>query len=100
MREASTSPRAQICARGWGAAKRNSISQWPLRHGDLMGKITGFLEIERQERTYAPASDRVRHFREFVIPLEERDVERQAARCMDCGIPYCHRGCPVNNQIP
>jgi glutamate synthase (NADPH) small chain len=65
-----------------------------------MGKITGFLEIERQDRTYAPASDRVRHFREFVIPLEERDVGRQAARCMDCGIPYCHRGCPVNNQIP
>jgi glutamate synthase (NADPH/NADH) small chain len=65
-----------------------------------MGKITGFLEIERQDRTYAPASDRVRHFREFVIPLEERDVSRQAARCMDCGIPYCHRGCPVNNQIP
>ena len=65
-----------------------------------MGKITGFLEIERQDRSYAPAADRVRHFREFVIPLEERDVERQAARCMDCGIPYCHRGCPVNNQIP
>ena len=65
-----------------------------------MGKITGFLEIERQDRTYSPAADRVRHFREFVIPLEERDVERQAARCMDCGIPYCHRGCPVNNQIP
>jgi glutamate synthase (NADPH) small chain len=65
-----------------------------------MGKITGFLEIERQDRTYAPAADRVRHYREFVIPLEERDVERQAARCMDCGIPYCHRGCPVNNQIP
>ncbi len=65
-----------------------------------MGKITGFLEIERQDRAYAPAADRVRHFREFVIPLEERDVARQAARCMDCGIPYCHRGCPVNNQIP
>jgi glutamate synthase (NADPH/NADH) small chain len=65
-----------------------------------MGKITGFLEFERQDRTYAPASDRVRHFREFVNPLEDRDVKRQAARCMDCGIPYCHNGCPVNNQIP
>ncbi|NJM36184.1 MAG: glutamate synthase subunit beta [Rhodomicrobium sp.] len=65
-----------------------------------MGKVTGFLEIERQDRTYAPAGDRVRHYKEFVIPLEERDVERQAARCMDCGIPYCHTGCPVNNQIP
>ena len=65
-----------------------------------MGKITGFLEIERQDRTYAPAADRVRHYKEFVIPLEDRDVGRQAARCMDCGIPYCHTGCPVNNQIP
>ena len=65
-----------------------------------MGKITGFLEIDRQEQKYAPASDRVRHFREFTIPLDERDTEKQAARCMDCGIPYCHNGCPVNNQIP
>ncbi len=65
-----------------------------------MGKVTGFLEIERQDRTYAPAGDRIRHFREFLIPLDERDVERQAARCMDCGIPFCHRGCPVTNQIP
>ncbi len=65
-----------------------------------MGKVTGFLEIERQERTYRPASDRVRSFGEFVIPLEKSDVERQAARCMDCGVPYCHQGCPVNNQIP
>jgi len=65
-----------------------------------MGKITGFLEIDRQEQKYAPASDRVRHFREFAIPLDDRDTEKQAARCMDCGIPYCHTGCPVNNQIP
>ncbi len=65
-----------------------------------MGKITGFLEIERHERTYKPAADRVRNFREFVIPLEDHDVKKQAARCMDCGIPYCHEGCPVNNQIP
>ena len=42
----------------------------------------------------------MRHYREFLIPLEDRDVQRQAARCMDCGIPFCHRGCPVNNQIP
>ena len=65
-----------------------------------MGKITGFLEFEREDRTYAPAVERTRHFKEFVIPLEDRDVRRQAARCMDCGIPYCHTGCPVNNQIP
>jgi glutamate synthase (NADPH/NADH) small chain len=65
-----------------------------------MGKITGFLEIEREDRDYAPIGERTRHFREFVLPPAEDHVRRQAARCMDCGIPYCHRGCPVNNQIP
>ncbi|MEP0322047.1 glutamate synthase subunit beta [Bauldia litoralis] len=65
-----------------------------------MGKVTGFLEIDRQDRRYAPAADRVRNYREFVIPLSEAANRDQAARCMDCGIPYCHNGCPVNNQIP
>ncbi|MAM94821.1 glutamate synthase subunit beta [Parvibaculum sp.] len=65
-----------------------------------MGKITGFLEIDRQDRKYLPASDRVRNYKEFVIPLTEDALRNQAARCMDCGIPYCHNGCPVNNQIP
>jgi glutamate synthase (NADPH/NADH) small chain len=65
-----------------------------------MGKITGFLEIDRRERPYAPVSERVRHFREFVQPLSEQETRDQAARCMDCGIPFCHQGCPVNNQIP
>ena len=65
-----------------------------------MGKITGFLEIDRKDRRYAPVSDRLQHYREFVIPLSEESNRAQAARCMDCGIPYCHNGCPVNNQIP
>ena len=65
-----------------------------------MGKVTGFLEIDRQDRRYAPASDRVRHFKEFVLPLDPDSVSRQGARCMDCGIPFCHQGCPVNNIIP
>jgi glutamate synthase (NADPH) small chain len=65
-----------------------------------MGKITGFLEIDRQDQAYEPAADRVRHYREAALPMEDREVKRQAARCMDCGIPYCHTGCPVNNQIP
>ncbi len=65
-----------------------------------MGKVTGFLEIERQERKYKPASDRIRHYSEFVIPLSDETAKAQAARCMDCGIPFCHTGCPVNNQIP
>ncbi len=65
-----------------------------------MGKVTGFLEIDRQERRYRPAADRIRNYREFVIPLSEDGTRNQAARCMDCGIPYCHTGCPFNNQIP
>jgi glutamate synthase (NADPH/NADH) small chain len=65
-----------------------------------MGKVTGFLEYERNDRDYAPVEERVRHWREFVLPLPEADSRAQAARCMDCGVPYCHTGCPVNNQIP
>ncbi len=65
-----------------------------------MGKVTGFLEFERNDRDYAPVEERIRHFREFVIPLPEKETREQAARCMNCGIPYCHTGCPVNNQIP
>jgi glutamate synthase (NADPH/NADH) small chain len=65
-----------------------------------MGKVTGFLEIDRKDRKYQPVEERVRHWREFVLPLSEQDTRDQAARCMDCGIPYCHTGCPVNNQIP
>ena len=70
-----------------------------------MGKVTGFLEIDRQDRSYRTASDRVRNYKEFVIPPSQRELRNQAARCMDCGIPFCHdaeglRGCPVNNQIP
>ncbi|WP_363348139.1 glutamate synthase subunit beta [Methylocystis echinoides] len=65
-----------------------------------MGKVTGFLEIDRQDRKYKPAADRIRHYDEFVIPLSEEATRNQASRCMDCGIPFCHNGCPVNNQIP
>ncbi|GLI93009.1 glutamate synthase subunit beta [Methylocystis echinoides] len=65
-----------------------------------MGKVTGFLEIDRQDRKYKPAADRIRHYDEFVIPLTEEATRSQASRCMDCGIPFCHNGCPVNNQIP
>ncbi len=65
-----------------------------------MGKVTGFLEFERTDRTYAPVAERVTNYREFVVPLGEEKTREQASRCMDCGIPYCHTGCPVNNQIP
>ncbi|HHJ20926.1 MAG TPA: glutamate synthase subunit beta [Gammaproteobacteria bacterium] len=65
-----------------------------------MGKPTGFLEISRQDRQYKPVAERIRHFSEFVIPLKEAATQSQGARCMDCGIPFCHQGCPVNNNIP
>ena len=65
-----------------------------------MGNPMGFLEIDRNDRTYAPVEQRVRHYKEFVVPLSSDKVSEQGARCMDCGIPYCHQGCPVNNIIP
>ena len=74
-----------------------------------MGKVTGFLEVERHDRKYAPVEERIKNYREFVLPLADADVRQQASRCMDCGVPYCHgtsrltgapTGCPVNNQIP
>ncbi len=65
-----------------------------------MGKTTGFMELDRVERDYEPVEDRVKHFKEFLLPLDPKEVSKQGARCMDCGIPYCHQGCPVNNLIP
>jgi glutamate synthase (NADPH/NADH) small chain len=65
-----------------------------------MGKPTGFLEIERHDRTYDKVAERLKTWKEFVQPLPPTEVSRQASRCMDCGIPFCHQGCPVNNQIP
>jgi glutamate synthase (NADPH) small chain len=74
-----------------------------------VGKITGFLDYEREDRDYEPVAERVRHWREFVQPMAEQDYVTQAARCMNCGVPYCMGtgaltpgtpGCPVNNQIP
>jgi glutamate synthase (NADPH) small chain len=65
-----------------------------------MGKPTGFLEIERRDRGYEAPAARLKTWREFVNPLPAAEVTQQAARCMNCGIPYCHNGCPVNNLIP
>jgi glutamate synthase (NADPH/NADH) small chain len=65
-----------------------------------MGKPTAFLEFDRQDREYLPPEDRLQNFNEFIVPLDEQDLKQQASRCMDCGVPYCHNGCPVNNQIP
>lgn len=65
-----------------------------------MGKETGFLEFERQDAGYADVGERLTHYKEFTVPLGEGPLREQAARCMNCGIPFCHTGCPVNNLIP
>jgi glutamate synthase (NADPH/NADH) small chain len=69
---------------------------WSVR----VGKETGFLELDRTDRKYGPVEQRIKNYKEFVIPLPESDLRAQASRCMNCGIPYCHNGCPVNNLIP
>ena len=65
-----------------------------------MGKETGFLELDRQDRTYADAKGRLGHYKEFIVPLAPDALRGQASRCMNCGVPHCHTGCPVNNNIP
>jgi glutamate synthase (NADPH/NADH) small chain len=65
-----------------------------------MGKITGFMEFERVEEGYKPVPERLKHYKEFVIGLDDAQAKVQGARCMDCGTPFCNSGCPVNNIIP
>jgi glutamate synthase (NADPH) small chain len=65
-----------------------------------MGKETGFLELDRKDRAYADPKARIKHYKEFIIPPAEGELKAQASRCMNCGIPFCHTGCPVNNIIP
>ena len=65
-----------------------------------MGKIRGFLEIERREHGKRPVAERLSDWREFELPVPDAELGEQAARCMDCGIPFCHDGCPLENLIP
>jgi len=65
-----------------------------------VGKATGFLEVERMDRGYLKPDERLKNWNEFVLPMEAKALRDQAARCMNCGIPFCHNGCPVNNIIP
>src|SRR3954471_13002263 len=65
-----------------------------------MGKITGFMELQRVEEATLPVPERVRNYREFILRLKDDDASKQGARCMDCGIPFCQSGCPVHNIIP
>jgi len=65
-----------------------------------MGKVTGFMEFERLSEHYEEPKKRVKHYKEFVMALTDDEAKIQGARCMDCGIPFCNNGCPVNNIIP
>jgi len=65
-----------------------------------MGKTTGFLEFKRQNESYIEPEKRIENYNEFTVPLKEENLKDQGARCMDCGIPFCHSGCPLGNLIP
>lgn len=65
-----------------------------------MGKITGFMEYDRKDEAYVPVKKRIKNYKEFTKPLKENELKNQGARCMDCGIPFCHSGCPLGNLIP
>jgi glutamate synthase (NADPH/NADH) small chain len=65
-----------------------------------MGKITGFKEFHRAKQPYRPVAERVRDWKQVMTPLADDELKRQGARCMDCGIPFCHQGCPLGNLIP
>ena len=65
-----------------------------------MGKVTGFLEIQRAKQPTRPVQERTRDWREVYLPYAEAEITQQTARCMDCGIPFCHQGCPLGNLIP
>lgn len=65
-----------------------------------MGKVTGFKEFERQDEKYTSVKDRVKNYKEFTVPLSEKEITKQGSRCMDCGIPFCHSSCPLGNLIP
>ena len=65
-----------------------------------MGKITGFIEFDRQVPSRSPVTERIQHYREFDGYLPEEELKKQGARCMDCGVPFCHNGCPLGNIIP
>src|SRR5579863_932392 len=65
-----------------------------------MGKVTGFLELEREQAARRKPEERIQDWFEIYQPFPEEKQREQGARCMDCGVPFCHTGCPVNNLIP
>src|SRR6266571_1707634 len=68
--------------------------------GEVMGKVTGFIEFKRDKQLYRPVEERLRDWRQVMLPWPGDKLQKQGARCMDCGIPFCHQGCPLGNLIP
>src|SRR5215475_811429 len=65
-----------------------------------MGKVTGFIEFKRDKQLYRPVAERLRDWQQVMRPWPTEQLRKQGARCMDCGIPFCHSGCPLGNLIP
>ena len=65
-----------------------------------MGKVTGFIEFKRDKQAYRPVAERLRDWHQVMLPWPTDKLKTQGARCMDCGIPFCHQGCPLGNLIP
>src|SRR5437879_6578618 len=78
------------------AGSRRSRNSWAPR----VGKVTGFLEIKRKKWPTRPVEERIHDWKEVYLPFPQDELKKQAARCMDCGIPFCHQGCPLGNIIP
>ena len=66
----------------------------------ILGKLKGFIEIERKNEEIIPVYKRLKNFKEFTIKPDDKELEKQGSRCMDCGVPFCHSGCPLGNLIP
>src|SRR5262249_32986930 len=101
-RRAPTSRRASGCART--TTRCRTWCRWApsiaARREAAMGKPRGFLEIRRSKNAARPAAERVKDFGEYELPMPDAQLRDQAARCMDCGVPFCHDGCPLGNLIP
>ena len=65
-----------------------------------MGELGGFKKYKREDEKNKAVKARIQHYNEFTVPLKEEDMKKQGSRCMDCGIPFCHSGCPLGNLIP
>src|SRR4029077_10980744 len=88
------------CAPGHSRPRKGGSRHSPSSSGPAVGKVTGFLEIKRKKPPTRPVAERVHDWKEYYLPYPVEELTKQAPRCMDCGIPFCHQGCPLGNIIP